>query len=673
MPKRPMRAEDLCLLTFVGDPQISPEGERIMFTKKVVDVDKNKYVTHICMTDLDGVVTQWTQGDGGAGSPRWSPDGKAIAFVSGRDAKMPQIFILCTSGGEARKLTSLEEGSIGEILWSPDSAKIAFTYRATDPKWTQKAAKEREAKGLSTPPREIDSIWYRLDGDGYFLNERYSAYVVDVASGEITKVFSDAGYGFLSMDWSPNSKELAITSSANKDPYFDKPNDQIFRVDLEGQVWMLEGLPKGDKHTIKWAPNGEWMAYLGDVSEDDPWGVRNTKLYVVLAGGGEPKCLSDMNDYCLTVSTLSDSKEFSGEGTLIWSPDSKAIYVGVGWHGATQLGFVQVETGGVQLLTEGNHAIGIGNMSRNGERFAMTFGTPLKPNEIAVYDLTTSKPSPDVLTTFNKTFVEEIQIQEPEEVWIETTDDLKVHAWMIKPVGYIEPKRYPAILQIHGGPHAQYGWAFFHEFQMLAAQGYVVVFTNPRGSKGYGESWCAAIKGNWGEKDWQDIQAVTRWMQHQPSIHPGQMGVMGGSYGGYMTNWVIGHCHDFAGAITDRCVSNLVSMSGSSDFPNNKDGYFGGCAWGDIEQITPLWRQSPIAYFESVVTPTLVIHSEGDLRCNVEQAEQVFHALQAQGVESRFVRYPQSTFHGLSRSGPPDLRLHRLGEITSWWDKHLKK
>jgi dipeptidyl aminopeptidase/acylaminoacyl peptidase len=294
--------------------------------------------------------------------------------------------------------------------------------------------------------------------------------------------------------------------------------------------------------------------------------------------------------------------------------------------------------------------------------------------EIAIVEaeLATGRLAPRVLTSFNGKLFSELKISEPEEVWLDSTDGVKVHAWVMKPVGYKAPKKYPAVLEIHGGPHAQYGWTFFHEFQVLAAQGYVVVYSNPRGSKGYGEAFCAAIRGNWGVKDWEDVQTAIRWMQHQPYIQAGSMGVMGGSYGGYMTNWVIGHTHDFKAAITDRCVSNMVSMAGTSDFPFNKNAYFKGVAWGDLQEIKELWRQSPISYFEKVKTPTLVIHSEGDLRCNIEESEQVFTALQQQGVESRFVRYPSSTSHGMSRGGPPDLRLHRLGEITKWWAKFLK-
>jgi dipeptidyl aminopeptidase/acylaminoacyl peptidase len=224
------------------------------------------------------------------------------------------------------------------------------------------------------------------------------------------------------------------------------------------------------------------------------------------------------------------------------------------------------------------------------------------------------------------------------------------------------------VLLVHGGPHALYGTSFFHEFQVLAAAGYVVVFSNPRGSKGYGEDHCAAIQGRWGEADWADVQAVAGFMEQHPDIDPRRIGIAGGSYGGYMTNWAITHSDRFAAAITDRCVSNLISMAGSSDYPLVPGEYWPGNPWDDSHEI---WRQSPIRSIRNASTPTLVIHSEGDLRCNVEQGEQVYAALKMLGVPTRFVRYPGETSHGMSRCGPPDLRIHRLGEILAWWKKHL--
>jgi len=667
MPKRPITADDLLRFQIVGDPQMSPDGQRVLFSKKHIN-DKFKSISNLFTVDLDGQVQQWTQGEGGAGHGRWSPDGTHIAFISGREGKQPQLFVIPTAGGEARPITKLDEGSVGGFKWSPDSKKIAFTFRPTHPDWTQAGAKARQESGRSTPPRMIDSIWYRLDGDGYFMNQRHAVYVVDVASGETTLVYDKAPIDWYSFDWSPNSQELVIAHSDNRRPEFEPANDQLFRVDLAGQAWKLEGLPKGPKDNVAWSPDGKSIAYLGHDAADDPWGVRNMRLWTVPAEGGAPACHTPDDDYCLAASTLSDCKE-SPESVLYWSPDSKAIYVSVGWHGAAQLGYVEIAKGGVQLLTEGNHLVTVGSVSRDGERIACLYGDPLRLNEVAVYDLGKDKAWPRTITSFNKDLLEEVKVSEPEEIWLDTPDGSKVHAWVIKPVDYLEPKRYPAVLEVHGGPHAQYGWIFFHEFQVLAAQGYVVVYSNPRGSKGYGEDHCAAIRGDWGNKDWIDVETVMRWMQHQPFIHPGQMGIMGGSYGGYMTNWAVTQTRDFKAAITDRCVSNLVSFGGNSDFPQREDSYWSGSFFGDIES---LWKCSPIAHFKGVTTPMLIIHSEGDLRCNIEQSEQVFTALLHQEVEARFVRYPVETFHGMSRNGPADLRLHRLGEIVAWWEKHLK-
>jgi dipeptidyl aminopeptidase/acylaminoacyl peptidase len=274
------------------------------------------------------------------------------------------------------------------------------------------------------------------------------------------------------------------------------------------------------------------------------------------------------------------------------------------------------------------------------------------------------------LTNLNGPLLEEIELATPEEHWVTAEDGCKVHTWILKPRTYKRGKKHPAILEIHGGPHAQYGVGFFHEFQLLAANGYMVFYSNPRGSKGYGRDHCAAIRGSWGGKDWIDVQAVTKFMQSRKDVDPKRMGVMGGSYGGYMTNWVIGHTNVFAGAITDRCVANLVSMMGNSDYVDEPDRYWPGNCWDRPEAR---WEQSPIKYMGNAKTPTLIIHSEGDLRCNIEQAEQVFAVLQANNVPSRFVRYPRETSHGFSRCGPPDLRLHRLHQILGWWEKWLSK
>lgn len=680
MAKRSISAEDLLKLAIVSDPQLDPAGSCILFALRTVG-PKNQYLSHLYTVDLEGQVKQWTRGPQSASNGRWSPTGAEIAFIAARDVggdtpRVAQIYLLPTTGGEARKLTALPEGDIAEIRWSPDGSKIAFLFRPRSPERTQKAKKEREAKGRSDPPWELDDIWYRLDGDGYFGADRFALWIADARSGKARQLYAGASNGIYSFDWSPDSRQLAVVHTVSKRPWADPPNDQIFLVNLQGKARLVPGLPKGEKGPIRWSPDGKWLAYLGDVDERDPWGVRNTKLYVVSPQGGPPTCLSKDSDYCLSASTISDCQDASHIGALQWTPDAQGIYVTVALHGSVQLGFAQLDRTVVELMTQGESCISLGNLSRDGEKIACTFATALQPPEVALIDLASpsAKPGvfvPKLLTDFNGKLLTKRRLSKPESVWLQSTDGVKVHTWVMKPIGFSARKKYPAVLEVHGGPHTQYGHMFFHEFQLLAASGYVVVFSNPRGSKGYGEAFCAAIRGDWGHKDWEDVRSVMRWMKRQPYIDAKRMGIMGGSYGGYMTNWAIGHTREFKAAITDRCVSNMVSMAGNSDFPFNKDGYFRGVPWGDLKAIRYLWQQSPIAYFEKVKTPTLIIHSEGDLRCNIEQAEQVFTALQQLGIESRFVRYPRNTFHGMSRSGPPDLRLHRLGEITKWWRRHL--
>jgi dipeptidyl aminopeptidase/acylaminoacyl peptidase len=338
--------------------------------------------------------------------------------------------------------------------------------------------------------------------------------------------------------------------------------------------------------------------------------------------------------------------------------------------------------GKLAFLTQGAADHDFGNISQDGRRMAFVRSTATRPPEVFVGDLTARRARLRAITNFNGPWVRRRVIAPIEAHWITSADGTRVQVWAMWPPaddktpgrhgkrGAGRRARRPAVLEIHGGPHGQYGVGYFHEFQVLAANGYAVFFSNPRGSKGYGRDFCAAIHGAWGTVDWDDVRAVTGFMKEHPAVNAARMGVMGGSYGGYMTNWAIGHTHDFAAAITDRSVSNVVSMGGTSDVVDEPDRYFPGNFWDRAEAR---WEQSPIKYIGNAKTPTLIIHSEGDLRCNIEQAEQVFSALKLLDVETRFIRYPQSTSHAMSRGGPPDLRIHRLRQILDWWKKYLKR
>ncbi|MCH7797672.1 MAG: S9 family peptidase [Planctomycetes bacterium] len=677
--KRGIRPEDLLRLHFVATPRISPDGRHVILVKKHVG-RKNEYVTNLWMvsrtgpegSEAWGSPRQFTNG-GKDTQPRWSPDGRRLAFVGARTEGHPQVFVIDVHGGEAIPLTTLPEGSIGTFAWSPDGRMLGVSFREQDPEWTSKAKEHRKDKGLSDPPRVLDHHWYRLDGDGYFNGQRYRLLVVDTETGEHRTVYAKDTLGFFTFDFSPDSRQLVVSSNTERRAGLKAWNDDLLRVNVaSGKVSKIPNLPRGPKDSVKWSPDGAWIAYAGREGDDGVYSTENLELWVCDPVRGKARCLTGNEDYCLMATPISDSAEVSFNPVFEWGHDSKRVYVQIGWQGELHLASVRPTGGSITFHTHAVRSHAFGNVSADGRTAALSVGSPTMLDEVHVADLSQDDATTTALTDFNGEVLAEFDLARPSSHWVKTADGTSVHTWVLLPRGFNKNKRgrrYPAVLEIHGGPHAQYGVGFFFEFQLLAAAGYAVFFSNPRGSKGYGRDHCHAIRGSWGGADWVDIQAVTGFMKAHPSVDPKRMGVMGGSYGGYMTNWVIGHTNDFAGAITDRCVSNLVSMFGSSDFLEPPDMYWPGNSWDRPEAR---WESSPIKYFGTVKTPTLIIHSEGDLRCNIEQAEQVFSILKLRNIPTRLVRYPRSTSHGFSRGGPPDLRVHRLGQILSWWKKYLQ-
>jgi dipeptidyl aminopeptidase/acylaminoacyl peptidase len=312
--------------------------------------------------------------------------------------------------------------------------------------------------------------------------------------------------------------------------------------------------------------------------------------------------------------------------------------------------------------------VGLYSFNQQQSKLAYLQVTIDKPGQVWVKDMATGQAR--AITQANQDLFETLDLGQIEEVWYKGPDGNDLQGWILKPPDFNPAQTYPVILEIHGGPLAQYGYAFMHEFYFLAAQGYVVVYTNPRGGQGYGAEHARAIYNNWGSADFADVMAWADYVESLPYVDQTRMGVTGGSYGGYMTNWIISHTNRFKAAVTQRSVSNFVSMLGSSDLNARFQALFGAEAplWEDVDTY---WRQSPLKYFANVKTPTLVIHSEQDLRCDIEQGEQVYVALKMLGVETELVRFPGES-HGLSRGGRTDRRIVRLNHISRWFDKYLK-
>lgn len=694
---RLVRPEDLLRLVSVADTQISPDGHQVAFVHKSVGA-KNARETALWIASAIGAARARALTEGPRDSmPRWSPDGASIAFVRAKAKTTPQIMLArmpawnSGRGGRrssarnrtlpgARALTRLPEGSISALEWSPDGTRLAFKWRETLEQFTKAAADARKKSGASTPPLVVEDPWYRLDGDGYFGAARYRLYVLEVRGARAPRaVFASTSVDDFSFDWSPDGRTIAVV--ANRDPraLFHPERTGIHLVDPGGRAPSREitGLPAGPKDMPRWSPDGTRLAWAGRRGRTTMYDAANVELWTAeitgaLRGAGRPRArrvrsLTHSNDHCLMVGTLSDTADASFAPWFRWSADGESLLLRVGWHGAGRVASVSARGGAIEVHTDGSADLMPLSMSTDGHRVACIRSSPTEPPEVAVVEVSGHAFDVSRRTALNASYLRSRRLVDAKETWVRS-GSARVHAWVMHPPSGAPDRRGAAILQVHGGPHAQYGVAFFHEFQVLAAAGYTVVFSNPRGSKGYGARFCGAIRGAWGGNDWKDVQSVTSFMRRLPGVDPRRLAIAGGSYGGYMTNWAIAHSRAYRAAVTDRCVSNLVSMCGSSDFPEVPDLYWPGVSWDRPEKI---WRMSPIAHFRNVRTPTLIVHSEGDLRCNIEQAEQVHAALCAQGVPCRFVRYPKETSHGMSRVGPADLRLHRLHENLAWWARHL--
>jgi len=320
--------------------------------------------------------------------------------------------------------------------------------------------------------------------------------------------------------------------------------------------------------------------------------------------------------------------------------------------------------GQVEQITKGDrHVQGMGLSTGTG-KLVFTSASFMHPANVYVLESNTET----CLTDYNQELLAEVFLSEPEEFWYKGVDGWDIQGWMMKPIGFEEGKTYPLITQIHGGPHTQYGCSFFHEYQMLASSGFGVMITNPRGSHGYGQTFVDAVRGDYGGKDYGDLMLAVDYAENLPWVDKDRLGVTGGSYGGFMTNWIVGQTNRFKGAVTQRCISNWMSFYGVSDI-----GYYfteyevGGNPWDNVEMML---KHSPITYVKNVKTPLLIIHSEQDMRCPIEQSEQTYVYLKRLGVKTRLVRFPGAN-HNLSRTGKPKLRLERLAHIAGWFAETL--
>ncbi len=667
--KKPLiTAEDLYRMEHITDAQISPNGRFIMASIRRIDRKTEKKYSNLWLYPTDGSKPrQFTYGDQVDSSPRWSPDGSQIAFFSNRsNEKQPQIYLIPADGGERRPLTDLK-GSFGAMSWSPDGKKLLCTFRKKDKESLSREENDDKKKLGIVARHYANRTFFKLDGAGYLPDdENFHLWIVDAVNGKATQITPDGRFNEGGLAWSPDGRLVAFISNRAEDPDLDPDAFDLYVMPSEGGEMRPIETPEGTKGSPSFSPDGRLIAYVGTAGKGLWW--KNNSLWVVPIDSSAPaRNLSEECDLHVAHVTSGDT----GTGAFMpptWSPNGETIYFQASQHGDTALFACDLASGDVNRVLDAPGAVENFTFDESGLWMAYTLNTMEIPGQLYLRDM--AKERSKKLTKLNESWLRRLDLGEMEELWFEARDGYTLHGWILYPPNFDPNKQYPSILQIHGGPQTQYGRSFMHEFYFLAAHGYVVYFSNPRGGQGYGNAHSKAIWHAWGTVDYDDIIDWAEYMKKQPYIDPERMGVTGGSYGGYMTNLIIGRSDLFAAAVTQRSLSNLISMWGSSDF-----NWAFQQTYGDnlppFDNLETYWNGSPLKYIGDCDTPTLVIHSQMDLRVAQEQGEQIYVALKTLGVDTELVLFPDEP-HGLSRTGRTDRRIARLNHMLRWFDKYLK-
>ena len=655
--RRPVAPADIGRLVDASDPRLSPDGSTVAYVVTTIDSDANEYRSRVWLAATDGSspARAFTAGTHRDAKPRWSPDGRQLAFVTHREEKGSQLYVLpVAGGGEAMPVASWPE-EIDDLAWTPDGQQIVFGARHRD------EDRYGKTKLKDQPARRINHLFFRLDSVGWTVDRPRHLFAVPADASEKPRPLTSGGQGFNGLSISPDGTWVAAASSQHDTWDLDRRSD-LWRIAMsDGSLEKLtETESSYGRPSI--SPTGEEIAFTVGNPDIAP---THTQVGVLE--------LPTEDVSVLTRSLDRQCAPFSGAREPVWHDDH--LYFLVEDGGNVALYRVAADPDGErkpELVIDGDRVITSFDIA--GGVLAFAAGTATSLTEIFVVP-----PQGDEvrITNHGARFVADLDVREPERFLAPSTGGVEVEAWVIRPSGLRAGKTYPTLLNIHGGPFTQYGNKLFDEFQVQAGAGYAVVYCNPRGSSGYSEAWGRAIRGphgegagtGWGTVDYDDVMAVVdEAVSRFDFIDPDRLGVLGGSYGGYMTSWIVSHSNRFKAAISERAANNLLTLEQSSDIATAFNSYQGVTHLEDPDLYI---RQSPTTYVADIHTPLMILHSEEDLRCPIHQAEELFTALRLLQRDVEMVRFPGES-HELSRSGAPKHRIERMEIVLEFFDRHLK-
>ncbi len=630
--QRAVSDSDLFAFRWVASPQISPDGRHAAYVLVTANAKHDGYETSLWLVGTDGASTprRLTAGPKD-GAPRWSPDGTTLAFLRPKDGHS-QLYLLPLTGGEAQQLSDLPKGA-SPAAWSPDGKMIAFTSTTTAEDLAKKDKKDKGDESKSDV-RVVTQAEFRADDEGYFDPAEHT-HIWTVPAG---------------MPGDEPATARQVTSGP-----FDENAPQTM-VNIDGPVFGPA-----------LAPDGQAVAFRGWVNPRAARSYNQSDLFVWR--DGRAKNLTGDYDFDMGGSVLGDqAPPRGGEGSSpnIWTADGKAVIVATTEHGRSNLVRFDAQTGAREPLTTGDHAVLAYTATPDARRFALTIGDPTHLPDVYALDAQTKRLTQ--LTHVNDSLFAKLRLVTPEDFWYPSFDGRKIETWILKPVGFTPGKKYPLILNIHGGPHTAYGYIFFHEMQWMAAKGYVVVYPNPRGSTTYGQEFGNIIQYKYPGDDYKDLMVAVDSVIRRGYVDSTKLGVTGGSGGGLLTDWAVGHTHRFAAAVSQRDVADWLGFWYTADFTLFQPSWFRSTPFRDPQEFL---TRSPVRYADSVTTPLMFILGEEDLRAPPNQGgEAMFRALKYLHRTTVQVRFPGES-HELSRSGKPVHRVERLQHILNWFDKYL--